>query len=205
MPVAVGGSARRSPAPPPGGPERERRRQLGADAAADAGRQRDAHRDLGGADEVGLVRTLAVSVWFPAESTRDSDAPVPSGPSRLELHAICEETTPCSRSVALAARLTLAPEPKVAFGVGLVIVTTGAPYTHSSLPESVNVPSDAVELPRVARLPEREPQHAEVLGLLHLAVGQVHDASDRPRPPVPTTNSRMPRVGSAPPAGFWRA
>src|SRR5688572_17694601 len=56
------------------------------------------------------------------------EAPVPRGPSRLELHCRDELRLPCCASLAVPLNVTRAPEEKTAPFVGTEMATTGAEF-----------------------------------------------------------------------------
>ena len=76
--------------------------------------------------------TDAVTLWVPARSVEvEMPGPVPSGPSRLELHLSAPLRLPSSTSVALPWQTSVPPTMRVVPSGGAVIATTGA------LPRSV--------------------------------------------------------------------
>src|SRR2546427_13187389 len=73
-----------------------------------------------------LSVAAAVIVWVPVESVLTVIVPpVPSTPSRLEVHVIREVMVPSSASLAEPVKVTAAPGSGVAPGAGALIVTAG--------------------------------------------------------------------------------
>ena len=69
-------------------------------------------------------------------------APVPRGPSRLDVHWIWLERSPLSASVAVPLKVTGAPMLRTLFGAGAMISTTGAVF-WASVSTSWGFPLDA--------------------------------------------------------------
>src|SRR3989441_3253471 len=64
-------------------------------------------------------------VWVPALSARVKVAPLPMGPSRLDVHWSAKDRSPSGMSVAVALKVTGWPRGAVATFAGRVIVTRG--------------------------------------------------------------------------------
>ena len=76
------------------------------------------------ADSPAASTTEAVTVWAPRDSVTSTDPPVPSAPSRSELHSITPVRSPSSVSPAVPVKVTWVPSVTVMFA-GSVMLTIG--------------------------------------------------------------------------------
>ena len=104
--------------------------------------------------------------------------PVPSAPSRLELHDTRAVRSPSSTSVAVATRRTTSPGANVAPAAGAAIVTVGTAFTTTTIVAVARSPPASVTDAVIPWRPERSVVTASV-------------------PPVPSGPSRLERHATA--------
>ena len=143
----------------------------------------------GGAFTITVTSALAV---FPPRSLTEaritcvpersvptaSAPPVPSAPSRLDVHWMLALRLPSSASLAAAARRTSSPGTKLDPVVGAAIVTVGAAFTTTVIPAVARLPPASVTVAVIVCVPERSVATSSL-------------------PPVPSGPSRLERQAIA--------